>query len=250
MGIAALNPSYVRRLASAVGRAPFGHFSIGFRPFSALPALWQLPNTEPDQMNTPISLMSSARGALVRPATLALALLAALAMPPAFAGNPKTCDLNNGNDPDVEVDGGSTANGLNALACGFGNEAGGTQSVAIGGLNEANGFNSIAIGFNNNENFLVGDAGSGSIAVGANNNALGVDSIALGTFNIAKASQSVAIGADNVATATDATAVGSNNDATGPESTALGSFNVADHVFSTAVGSGNFSTAHSRLRWG
>lgn len=72
--------------------------------------------------------------ATTRPTALAMALLALMAVAPAYAG--QACDLIDGNVA-VEDAGDSTAAGDFATACGFNNDAGDNQRLRIKGVREA-----------------------------------------------------------------------------------------------------------------
>lgn len=144
---------------------------------------------------------------------LAIAMLALIAAVPAYAG--QACDLIDGNVA-VEDPASSNASGVDALACGQGNEASGQNAAAVGGLNFATGEEATAIGFLNqasglsstalgNRNFAAGDF---STAIGSDSQANAAQSVAIGHFSRVEAENSVALGSGAIADRANTVSVG------------------------------------------
>lgn len=124
----------------------------------------------------------------------------------------------------------STAVGIEAFACGYGNTASGmesmafgnsniaddTGSLAFGSFNESHSLNSSAFGWGNTASHVV------SSAFGAQNTSSGFGSSAFGSQNTASADRSAAFGADNTASGNYSMAFGSWNTASGLRSSAIG----------------------------
>lgn len=106
-----------------------------------------------------------------RPRGVAFTLLLACALATsAYAGN--TCDLIDG-DPVTDNNGGSTASGFLAVACGLDNTANGPGALAYGRQNDADGLTTLAVGTGNTA------SGDMSAAMGFATIASGKGSIAL-----------------------------------------------------------------------
>lgn len=174
-------------------------------------------------------------------AKLAFTLLALAAAMPAYAG--QACELIDG-DLAAEDDGGSTANGAFAFACGELNQADGETSIAIGSSNFVAGGNGLAFGLSNQVNGTSATAignnnlvdGEKSIAFGMSNSTTGPSSTVIGFENFAAGERSVAIGANNEAQGDRSVAIGSQSQALADDSVALGSGSIADRAHSVSVG--------------
>jgi hypothetical protein len=173
----------------------------------------------------------------ILPSLLCLAIALGL-LAPRGASAGEVCDTAAaGEDPN-----GSTAAGVDAVACGQDNIASGGSSSAFGWGNNASGFNSNTFGSRNNA------SGEESSAFGYSNLASGIGSSAVGDANLASGNASAAFGWQNISSGFGGNAFGRQNLASGVNSNAFGRSNAATGDNSNAFGmsntvSANFSSA-------
>ncbi len=95
------------------------------------------------------------------------------------------------------------------------------------------------VGYVNSDHWDDINLGSGSIVLGTNSKATGIQSVTLGSNNLASGSTSVAIGNGAVASETSSTAIGLGTTASGERSFATGFNTLASGNSSTAMGGGS-----------
>lgn len=161
---------------------------------------------------------------LPRPATLAAALLLALAVPAAFAAE----------QPCKDTAGNAVAGSTNQ-----GHEAGADNTTCAS--------NATAVGYENNA------TAAGSTAMGYQNEAFAVDSTAVGRGNVVRTVGSLAMGFSNEveANANYATAIGRSNTVSADRGVAIGSNNEVTAVHGgVALGRGNLVSGNDALAIG
>ncbi|ATE72587.1 YadA-like family protein [Lysobacter capsici] len=170
-----------------------------------------------------------------------LATALSLVCASAWAGEPCLLDDGFGGT----TNGGATAPGGSAVACGEGATASGDFSVATGAGATASAVGASAIGAGSTASGDQSTAvGTGSTASGANSSAIGDSAVADGEFATASGSSSIASGqfatangAGSAASAVNSTALGANSSATADNAVALGANAQADRANTVSVGS-------------
>ena len=182
---------------------------------------------------------TSTTGAILRHRAIAVAIGGALGLTlglTAVGAQAEVCLLN-GNPT-----GGSSGNGVEATACGFGNIASNEASSALGFQNQASGVASSAIGSSNQASQRF------SSAIGFQNNASAFAASAIGRTNDASGQDSSAIGSSNIAQGTNSSAIGFNNTAFANNSIAIGSNATANITNSVALGERSVTTVDAGVQ--
>ncbi|KWS02253.1 yadA-like C-terminal region family protein [Lysobacter capsici AZ78] len=170
-----------------------------------------------------------------------LATALSLVCASAWAGEPCLLDDGFGGT----TNGGATAPGGSAVACGEGATASGDFSVATGAGATASAVGASAIGAGSTASGDQSTAiGTGATASGANSSAIGDSAVADGEFATASGSSSIASGqfatangAGSAASAVNSTALGANSSATADNAVALGANAQADRANTVSIGS-------------